>query len=93
MGTNMGLGKMAEVSGIPYSSLTSSSRNFLRQETLRAANDAIINAIAQLPAFHLFDIEDAMHSSSDGQRMETQVDTLNARHSPKYFGLQKESAV
>jgi len=89
MGTNMGLGKMAEVSGIPYSSLTSSSRNFLRQETLRAANDAIINAIAQLPAFHLFDIEDAMHSSSDGQRIETQIETLNARHSPKYFGLQK----
>jgi Tn3 transposase DDE domain/Domain of unknown function (DUF4158) len=30
-----------------------------------------------------------LHSSSDGQRMETQIDTINARYSPKYFGLQK----
>lgn len=89
MGTNMGLGKMAEVSGMSHSSLMSSSRNFLRLETLRAANDAITNAIAKLPAFHLYDIQDAMHSSSDGQRVETQIDTLNSRHSPKYFGLRK----
>ena len=89
MGTNMGLGKMAEVSGLSYSSLASCSRNFLRLETLRAANDLIVNAIAQLSAFHLYDIEDAMHSSSDGQRLETQTDTFNSRHSPKYFGLKK----
>lgn len=89
MGTNMGLGKMAEVSGLYHASLMSSARNFLRPETLRAANDAITNAIANLPAFHLYDIHDAMHSSSDGQRVETQINTMNARHSPKYFGLQK----
>ena len=45
------------------------------------------NAMAALPAFHLYDIQDTMHSSSDGQRMETQIDTINARYSPKYFGL------
>ena len=39
--------------------------------------------------FHLYDIQDVIHSSSDGQRMETQIDTINARYSPKYFGLQK----
>jgi TnpA family transposase len=61
----------------------------MRLETVRDANDAIANAISALPAFHLYDIGDAMHSSSDGQRMETQIDTVNARHSPKYFGLQK----
>jgi TnpA family transposase len=37
--------------------------------------------------FHLYDIQDTLHSSSDGQRIETQIDTINARHSPKYFGL------
>lgn len=89
MGTNMGLGRMAEVSGLTHSSLMTTSRNYLRPETLRVANDAITNAIAKLPAFHLYDIHDAMHSSSDGQRMETQTDTFNARHAPKYFGLQK----
>lgn len=89
MGTNMGLGKMAEVSGLGFASLLSTARNFLRLETLREANDAISNAIATLPAFHLFDIQDEIHSSSDGQRLETQIDTFNARHSPKYFGLDK----
>ena len=89
MGTNMGLGKMAEVSGLSHSSLTSTARNFLRLETLHAANDAISNAIAKLPAFDWYDIQDEMHSSSDGQRMETQIDTINARYSPKYFGLNR----
>lgn len=89
LGTNMGLWKMAEVSGLSFSSLQGTARNYLRLETLRAANDAIANAIATLPAFHLYDIRDEMHSSSDGQRIETQIDTINARYSPKYFGLQK----
>jgi len=89
MGTNMGVGKMAEVSGMGFNSLLNAARNFLRQETLHAANDAISNATAALPAFHLYDIRDEVHSSSDGQRIETQIDTANARYSPKYFGLQK----
>jgi TnpA family transposase len=89
MGTNMGLWRMAEVSGMSHASLLSTSRNFLRPETLRAANDAITNAIAKLPAFHLYDIREEMHSSSDGQRIETQINTFNARYAPKYFGLQK----
>ena len=89
MGTNMGLWKMAEVSALDHQSLMGASRNYMRMETVRDANDAIANAISALPAFHLYDIGGAMHSSSDGQRMETQIDTVNARYSPKYFGLQK----
>ncbi|WP_018606101.1 Tn3 family transposase [Uliginosibacterium gangwonense] len=88
-GTNMGLWKMAEVSGMSYTALSLTARNYLRPETLRAANDAITNAIAALSAFHLYDIHDEIHPSSDGQRFETQIDTFNARHSPKYFGLEK----
>jgi len=89
MGTNMGLWKMADVSGLGHPSLMTTSRNYLRLETLHAANDAISNATALLPAFQLFKIRDELHSSSDGQRMQTQFNTFNARHSPKYFGLQK----
>jgi len=89
LGTNMGLWKMAEVSGLNYPSLLSTARNYLRPETLHAANDLISNAIAGLPIFPLFDIDEVLHSSSDGQRMETQIDTVNARYSPKYFGLHK----
>lgn len=93
LGTNMGLLKMAEVADMKYSSLATTARNFIRQETLRAANDAIANATAKLPAFKLFNIQQRLHSSSDGQRFETQVDTYKARHSPKYFGLKKGISV
>jgi TnpA family transposase len=89
MGTNMGLQKISEVSGLSYGSLATTARNYLRPETLHSAKDAISNATASLPAFHLFDIRDEVHSSSDGQRFETQINTFNARHAPKYFGLQK----
>jgi TnpA family transposase len=93
MGTNMGLFKMAEVARLRYSTLVTTARNYLRQETLRDANDVIANATAKLPAFKLFNIHDKLHSSSDGQRFETQVDTAKARHSVKYFGLKKGISV
>jgi len=89
MGTNMGLWKMAEVSGLRHPSLVTAARNYLRIETLHAANDAIGNAIATLPMFRQYDIQDELHSSSDGQRIETQIETINARYSSKYFGLKK----
>ena len=87
LGTNMGLWKMAEVSGLSHTSLLTTARNYLRPETLHEANDIISNATAALSMFHLYDIGGTLHSSSDGQRLETQIDTVNARHSPKYFGL------
>jgi TnpA family transposase len=89
MGTNMGLWKMAEVSGLGHSALMTSARNFLRAETLHAANDAISNATAALSMFDQYDIGGMKHSSSDGQRIETQIPTINARHGSKYFGLKK----
>ena len=88
-GTNMGLGKMSEISDIRYYTLAATSDNFIRLETLKEANDLVSNAIAELPIFRHYDIGETLHSSSDGQKFETQIDTLNARHSPKYFGLKK----
>jgi TnpA family transposase len=87
--TNMGLGRMGEVSDIRYQQLARSSDNFIRLETLKAANDEISNATAAQPIFHHYDINESLHSSSDGQKFETQIDTIIARHSPKYFGLKK----
>jgi TnpA family transposase len=89
MGTNMGLWKMAEVSGLSHSALMTTARNFLRAETLHTGNDAISNATAGLAMFDQYDIDGMKHSSSDGQRIETQIPTINARHSSKYFGLKK----
>lgn len=88
-GTNMGLGRMAECSDIRYLLLSSSSDNFIRMETLKEANDIVCNAIAKLPFFRCFNIDGAIHSSSDGQKFETRIHTINSRHSPKYFGLGK----
>jgi len=88
-GTNMGLGRMGEISDIGYDILAMTSDNFIRLETLREANDYISNAIAQLPIFRYYDIGETIHSSSDGQKFETQIPTVNARYSSKYFGLKK----
>ena len=88
-GTNMGLGRMGETSDISYHMLANASDNFLRPETLSKANDQVSNAIAELPIFRHYDIDGALHSSSDGQKFESQIPTINARYSPKYFGLKK----
>lgn len=88
-GTNMGIGRMAQISDINYHLLSTTSDNFIRLETLKEANDLISNAISQLSIFHHYDIDNILHSSSDGQKFESRVNTINARHSPKYFGLSK----
>ncbi len=88
-GTNMGLYRMGEVSDIDFSKLATTSANFIRLETLKDANDCISNATSQLPVFLYFNIDDFIHSSSDGQKYETQIHTLQSRHSSKYFGMNK----
>ena len=98
-GTNMGIGRMGEISDIGYQTLSSTSDNFIRLETLREANDCVSNACASLLIFRHYDIGETVHSSSDGQKFETQIHTINAvsrkasgfirRYSSKYFGLKK----
>jgi TnpA family transposase len=88
-GTNTGLGRMSNISDVGFSALTTTSENYIRLETLRAANDQVSNAAAELPIFRYYDIGDLVHSSSDGQKFETRIHTINARHSSKYFGLKK----
>lgn len=90
LGTNMSLGRMGDISDVDVQELQTTYRNFFRLETLKEANDLIANATARLPIFRHYDIEsDVLHSSSDGQRFETQRNTINARHASKYFGLKK----
>jgi TnpA family transposase len=80
---------MGQTSDIRYQALASTSDNFIRLETLQKANDSVVNVIAQLPVFQQYHIGDTIHSSSDGQKFETLLHTINARYSPKYFGLMK----
>ena len=88
-GTNMGLGRMSEISDISYYLLSTNSDNFLRLETLEEANDIICNKMSDLSIFEHYNIDGMLHSSSDGQKKEVILSTINARHSPKYFGLSK----
>jgi TnpA family transposase len=87
--TNIGLGRMAEISNLTRHQLSGIAANFIRLETLREANDRLANATARLPIFHHFDIGNVVHSASDGQKFEAAIPTVNARHSAKYFGLKK----
>jgi TnpA family transposase len=87
--TNIGLGRMADISNLSFQELSTAAGNFIRLETLKEANDRIANATARLPIFRHFDIDEAVHSSSDGQKFESAIPTINARHSSKYFGLHK----
>jgi TnpA family transposase len=88
-GTNMGLGRMGDLSDVGYQALSTTSDNFIRLETLREANDRVSNATSELPIFRHYDLGGVLHSSSDGQKFETGISTINARYSPKYFGLKK----
>lgn len=83
-GTNTGLSKMGEISDFRYHTLSAISDSFIRLETLAEVNDRISNAIAQLPIFRHYDIGETIHSSSDGQKFETRIQTINARHLSKY---------
>ncbi len=88
-GTNMGLGRMGEISDVAFDLLARTSDNFLRPETLKAANDCVSNAIAALAIFRQYDLGSVVHSSSDGQKFETTIPTFQSRHALKYFGLGK----
>jgi TnpA family transposase len=88
-GNNMGMGRMGQISDLDYQLLATTSDNFIRLETLNKANELISNAIAELSIFHHYDIDNMLHSSSDGQKFEARINTINSRYSPKYFGLNK----
>ena len=87
--TNTGIGHMSGISDMSRSQLTIISDNFLRPQTLKAANDRVSDYIASLLIFQHYMINNQLHSSSDGQKFETAIPTFNARYSPKYFGLKK----
>jgi len=63
-GTNMGLGRMGEISDMGYQGLKTTSDNFIRLETLSGANDLVSNAIAQLPIFRHYDIGDVVGAAA-----------------------------
>ena len=54
---------------------------------LQAANDRVLHLMDRLELPNLARrLPDRLHTSSDGQKFEVRVDSLNANYSFKYFG-------
>jgi hypothetical protein len=75
--TNLGLTNMAQASGISYDILAWTAEWYVREETLRAANLALIGYHQRLPLTAAFGTGPL--SSSDGQRVPTRGKSTTAR--------------
>jgi Tn3 transposase DDE domain len=81
--TNLGLTRMADACGIPYDVLAWTAEWYVREETLRAANLAIIGYHRKLLLAPVFGA--GTLSSSDGQRFPTRGKSVTARALSRYF--------
>jgi TnpA family transposase len=89
-GTGIGIQTMSEISDIGFQELNTMFKTCFRTDTLRDANDEVVNQIAKLPVFKFYTLaEYGIHASVDGQKVETRSHTIKARYSKKYFGLGK----
>lgn len=70
--------------GITVDMLQHVTRWFLREDTIEAANAALVNFHHQLPISHIWG--EGIASSSDGQRFGIQQSSLLASYYPRYFG-------
>jgi TnpA family transposase len=83
-GCNIGLAKMAQIADLNYDRLAWCNNWYLREDTLQAATNALVNFHYHQPL--------AAHwgggtlSSSDGQRFPTSGKIRNATALPRYFG-------
>ena len=75
--TNLGLTRMADACGISYDILAWTSEWYVREETLRAANLAIVGHHQRMPLAEVFGT--GTLSSSDGQRFPVRGKTTTGR--------------
>jgi hypothetical protein len=81
--TNTGLAAMAESGGVSYDVLAWTAEWYFREETLEAANAAIVDYHHRLPMAQAFGT--GTLSSSDGQRFPVKGKSLTAAHLSRYF--------
>ena len=84
---NLDFQQMATSTGLLYRRLCWFNNWYIRDETLRSANNALINYHYDLPLSHLWG--GGMLSSSDGQRFPAKGSLRQARSLPRYFGYGK----
>jgi TnpA family transposase len=84
-GTNLGIAAMGQsAQGITVDMLQHVTRWFLREDTIKAANAALVNFHHQLPISRTWG--EGIASSSDGQRFGIQASSLLGSFYPRYFG-------
>ncbi len=89
-GTRFGTHRMAKLCNISYDTLAETEKNYLSGETLHNAIDRVSNAIAALPIFKYYNIqEEVLHASYDGQRFQSHFNTISTHFCKKYFGRGK----
>ncbi len=87
-GCHIGQRKIARISKlINESELNNTVNWYFSLGNVHAANERILRFMDQLPLPNLYRTNAGrLHTSSDGQKYEVSVDSLNANHSFKYFG-------
>jgi len=88
IGCFIGTRKMEKIStAINPSELETTVNSYFSLENVQAANDLVLKLMDGLPVPDLHRREPGvLHTSSDGQKHEVSVDSLNANYSYKYFG-------
>lgn len=85
-GSNYGLHHMSSISDRAIGVLRAVNDGYIRPETTSDANDVISDALAKLPIFKHYTInESAPFGSIDGQKHACRINTFKARFSAKYF--------
>lgn len=90
-GCNIGINRIANISqGISPRSLENVVNWYFSQENIESANNAILELTNRLQLMPIYKKEKGQtHTSSDGQKFNCAVDSLNAAYSHKYFGTGK----
>ena len=91
LGCNIEIRKMGKISdGISADVLEYVVRWFFCKENVDDANRKVIALIDSLPLSEIYlDHKNQVNTSSDGQKFNVGIPSLNATHSPKYFGMDK----
>ncbi|NRB25970.1 Tn3 family transposase [Shewanella sp.] len=82
-----GTSKMADMSDLDLNQLRSTREDFVRVDTLCAANEIVSNHIKTLSIFKQWNLmDDKVLADADGQKFTTTDSTIQSRYSRKYLG-------
>lgn len=88
-GANIGLTKMADISGIGYDQLSKTYKNYFRAQTLGQACASLNDSASKLFSFDTYKIGNEIHASADGQKFSVKYNLYRARYAPKYLGSRR----